>query len=948
MLKRCFGRSQAKPKRTALELKQIREERYQRLIAFALPIFAFYLAFAAHGLWPFGNRHLLAYDLYHQYAPFLLELKRKILSGDTLFYSWSGGLGVNFYSFFTYYVASPFNLLVIFFRDQNIAEAVTLITLLKIGLSSLFFREFLTGAFRKRDPIASLFGGFYALSTWVFAYSWNIMWLDTLVFFPLACLGLVELIRDGKSKRFVFALTMMLLTNYYTAFFGCVFLLLYYFVLRIQFAPQSKRRLEPVVSFGKFAGYSVLSALLSGVVLWPTVRALSITSAAGDAFPQGFTFTQALLDTLGRLTPLREPNIMSGLPNIFAGMLVLLLVPAFFAAKDRPRRVRIAYGLLFGFLLFSFQSRTLSFLWHGGHYPNSLDFRYAFVFILLTLAMAYQALGDELALTRTPMLMTVVATFVLLLAEQRWQLNDVLSHWRLLVTLVFAIGYLMIFADFRKNGDLIRHKGGQTLRDASRDAFLTQGASYALTGRYQMSPRSRVTLLGSLLHKTLPPDDRKMRLRRVRHRRALAVLFLLVALELLFHAFTTAALYQQIAPLGDRSNYTSNEYATEIYGYADSLKRDNAGRPWRAEILPDTCVNDPFLFGTNGMSLFASPFPQASIAFFSNLGYQVNGVNSFQYKESTIVMDSVLSIGYLMVRDSRIFDDRIRKEVAKGEETRLLKNEDALSFGYFVTPEAAYLNDELMPEDAIDVQNRLVSALSGQPPVLIKEAFYPWGQEGCYVEPGYDSYSFRVERDENDSEWAFLVYDVPVDGTYYVFWEDETVGINYSNGYIRDEEFFHLGSGKQGIGDLGFLEAGSKLHFRVSMPSGSAIDGTFRACVGRLDEEGWQYTRESLASHPLELDHFSAAAFSGNITAPRNGYLFVPTTGNPGWTFTVDGTKTESTTIRGSFILIPLEAGTHTIKAKFVPVGFYTGLAMSLSGVALVAGLYLWKRKRSQ
>ncbi|HZK29384.1 MAG TPA: YfhO family protein, partial [Clostridia bacterium] len=687
MLKACLRRTQESRNRTALESKQRLEQRYQRLIAFALPLLAFYFAFAAHGLWPFGNRHLLAYDLYHQYAPFLLELKRKILSGDSLFFSWSGGLGVNFYSFFTYYVASPFNLLIVLFPDQNIAEAVTLITLLKIGFSSLFFREFLCGAFRKRDPLASLFGGFYALSAWVFAYSWNIMWLDTLVFFPLACLGLVELIRDGKAKRYVFALTMMLVTNYYTAFFGCVFLLLYYFVLRAQFAPQSKQKLEPLASLGRFAGYSALSGLLSGVVLWPTVRALSITSAAGDAFPTGFSFNQAFLDTLGRLTPLREPNIMSGLPNIFAGILVLLLVPAFFAGTNRPRRVRLAYGLLFGFILFSFQSKTLSFLWHGGHYPNSLDYRYAFVFILLTLTMAYQAIGDELALKRTPILMTLVATFALLLAEQRFQQNDALSHWRLLVLPVFAIGYLMIFFDFRVPDRNRRYKSDADARAPSDFARLTQGVTYSLTERHPSSPRSKIAALGNLTHKSLPPLNPKTRLRRVRHRRALAALFLLLALELLFHAFTSAALYQKIAPLGDRAYYTSNEYATEIYGYTDTLRRDYAGLPWRAEIAPDTCVNDPFLFGSNGMSLFASPFPKAAIEYFSNLGYPVNGVNSFQHKESTIVMDSLLSIDYLMVKESRIFDDRIRKKVAQGKETRLLKNEDALSFGYFVTPE---------------------------------------------------------------------------------------------------------------------------------------------------------------------------------------------------------------------------------------------------------------------
>ena len=55
---------------TLLEIKERKEELYQRLIAIFLPVLAFYFGFVAHGLWPFGNKHLLAYDLYHQYAPF--------------------------------------------------------------------------------------------------------------------------------------------------------------------------------------------------------------------------------------------------------------------------------------------------------------------------------------------------------------------------------------------------------------------------------------------------------------------------------------------------------------------------------------------------------------------------------------------------------------------------------------------------------------------------------------------------------------------------------------------------------------------------------------------------------------------------------------------------------------------------------------------------------------
>ena len=121
-------RSASRRKGTLLEERQRVTERKQRLLAFLLPVLAFYIGFAAHGLWPVGNRHLLAYDLYHQYAPFLLELKRKILS-VTRFLFVGRRIGCQFLQPVYVLHASPLNILTIFLPDQNITEAVMLLTL---------------------------------------------------------------------------------------------------------------------------------------------------------------------------------------------------------------------------------------------------------------------------------------------------------------------------------------------------------------------------------------------------------------------------------------------------------------------------------------------------------------------------------------------------------------------------------------------------------------------------------------------------------------------------------------------------------------------------------------------------------------------------------------------------------------------------------------------------
>ena len=370
--------------------------------------------------------------------------------------------------------------------------------------------------------------------------------------------------------------------------------------------------------------------------------------------------------------------------------------------------MRLAYGALLAFLFFSFQSRTLSFLWHGAHYPNSLDFRYAFVFVFLVLAIAYQAAGDELALKMKTFVGTAALIFVLLLVEQKFQLNDTLSHWRIVTFIVFSVGYLMVFSEMRKPDFRRRRPDEDSVDKQSESALpLQQGVLYSLFMRKKPTGRISVpttvsdssaekdastdkdttestseeaknvsarhhALWDKLWHlrninrKKILPHDKLTRFGKLRYQRALTILFTFMLTEVLFHAITSAALYQQVAPLGDRHYYTNKVHASEIYQHVADLKRENKGRPWRAEVLPDTCVNDPFLYGTNGLSLFASPYPKAPIAYFSDLGYPTNGVNSMQYKESTIVMDSLLSINHLIVINSRVFDDRSRMLVATG------------------------------------------------------------------------------------------------------------------------------------------------------------------------------------------------------------------------------------------------------------------------------------------
>ena len=185
------------------------------VLAFFVPAFIMLVLFIIRGIYPFGDRSFLFSDMYHQYMPFLSEFVHKIKAGEGLFYSYNVGIGSNFLALYVYYLASPFNWLVFLLPEGLIMEFMSYLVILRIGLMGLTFSIYLRKVFGKEDPAALLFSTAYALSGYLAAYNWNVMWLDCLILLPLILLGAERLVREGKWVMYTVTLGLCILTNYY-------------------------------------------------------------------------------------------------------------------------------------------------------------------------------------------------------------------------------------------------------------------------------------------------------------------------------------------------------------------------------------------------------------------------------------------------------------------------------------------------------------------------------------------------------------------------------------------------------------------------------------------------------------------------------------------------------------------------------------------------------------
>lgn len=419
------------------------------LIAFFVPVVIMVIIFIQRGIFPFGEESFLRTDMYHQYAPFFSEFQYKLRHGGSLLYSWDVGLGVNFAALYAYYLASPFNWLLFFCPKGLIIEFMTYLIVVKIGLSGLSFAWYLKKHCKTESVSVGVFGIFYALSGYMAAYSWNIMWLDCIILFPVIMLGLERLVKRGRGFLYCAALGLSILSNYYISIMTCIFMVLYFIALLILDKRRSIRRyVESCVRFGV---YSLLAGGLAAFVLLPEIFVLRTTASGDMNFPKTFSSYFSIFDMIARHLGNVETEIgLNHWPNIYCGVAVLMFFLLYLACRKITAKEKAVYcGLLLLFYA-SFSINVLNFIWHGFHYPNSLPCRQSFIYIFLMLFVCFRAFQYLESMSKRTISMAFFGSVCFVLLAEKLVDNDDFHFIVFYVAILFLAAYTgLIFLSFR-------------------------------------------------------------------------------------------------------------------------------------------------------------------------------------------------------------------------------------------------------------------------------------------------------------------------------------------------------------------------------------------------------------------------------------------------------------------------------------------------------------------
>ncbi len=422
------------------------------LAAFLIPLLISVIICIDHEVYPFGERCLLQVDMYHQYCPFFTEFVDKLRSGESLMYSWTIGLGADFVSLFAYYLASPLNWLILLCPKGYVIEFMSILMIVRISLCGLTFAYYLKKHFHTNHPAIAVFGIAYALSAFMAAYAWNVMWTDCLVLAPLIILGVEQLVKEKKVTLYYVTLAVSILSNYYISIMICIFLVLYFLILLLE---QKEGKIGACLRFG---WYSLLAGGTGAVLLIPEAIILGESGSQGISFPSAMEWYFNLIAELGRHCILVETYTgRDHWPSLYSGVFTLFLILLYVMNRGISWKKKVPRILLLVFMAVSFANNMLDFIWHGLHFPDSLPGRQSFLYSFLLLVLCFETFLHLKENRWYQVLVALVLDGVFLYAAYRLSDSEMIGSDSFFVTAVFIAVYAVLL--------LIWYAGKQKVRE---------------------------------------------------------------------------------------------------------------------------------------------------------------------------------------------------------------------------------------------------------------------------------------------------------------------------------------------------------------------------------------------------------------------------------------------------------------------------------------------------
>ena len=931
------------------------------IIAFIIPVVLMYISYAIFGLYPFGKKSVLCLDLNAQYVYYFEALRDAFWGKGSIFYNWGRNLSGGMMGVIGYYLASPFTLIVMILPRKMILTSLLIMILCKIGAASVTFNLYLQRS-KGLEPLhATVFSVLYSLMAYMVIQTIDPMWLDGLVFLPLVALGIEYLIDDGRKINYIIPLTIMFAANFYIGYMIGIFTAIY-FVYYLFFGKDGGRgKVSNYLYIGcNYAICSLIAGMMAAWMILPVYNALKLGKF--DFSKPDYSFaTQFEPATIvaQMLTAQYDSVNVDGSPEIYCGILTVVLLPLFFLNSKISLRKKLGYGFLMAAMFFSMCIRPIDMRWHGGQMPNWLPFRYSFIvsFILLSAAAMAWKHFEGVNIKHLGGVFFGEMAVILFVQSQGFEYLDIMkSIW---LSIGLAGAYLLILYARKLHegkkmipilllciisGELVFNNVTE-LKAIDKEVLYSTKESYEPTidnGREAvklMQKHDNGLYRSEKTYSRCINDNMAYGLKGLTHSSSVMNTRTLNFIETLGY--------------NSRSYYTRYEGTTELgdslLGIKYVLDKDG--------IATMEAGDDAETLNNRRRTLLHNNYPK---------------IDEYNYKEVT-------------KNDIKGGPDNV-KDISIG----IYENPNALSVGYMVSDDLLKL-DHLGNDNPFNSQNILFSTMLGDTefledgsignftnyykrieigePVLGAVTVSDYNGQACYTRTGDGDptvdYRFTAESDEE---------------VLFFFKTENEQAVNLWLGLfdpeLNDYRFGTCGYGQYfethnySIVSLGHFTPGTKVSLRLTVLDKDNATIIKEPFFYYFDREAYQRDIERLKTNQLQVTKFRDDYIQGTVTAEDNQVLFTSIPYEPGWTVKVDGkkicttgakdieeieyqdgskgTKQEAHQALKAMIYVPLAAGTHTVTMSYTPPGFLLGVLLLIIGIGMCVVFYRYDSKNNK
>jgi len=840
--------------------------------SFFVPLLVLFFTYCQLGIGPAGEKTILICDLSGQYVDFYSTYQQILSERKSLLYSWQAGLGLNFLGLFSYYLASPFSLLILLADQESLPESLLLITLLKIGCCGLSFAIAAKKMFKLSNGLIFIGSLLYALCSYNIAYSFNLMWLDGVIILPLLILGVEKILRERNCLLYLFSLIYILLANFYIGYMVALFSFLYFLVSSFSaYAwPQIKLFLPKLLLL---AGSALLAAGCVAIILIPTFFALQNGQGGPSLSLWKWTINFDLLDLLSK-SPLGAYDTLKyqGLPNIYCGLLPLILSSLYFLNGSISFKERLGFAALTGFIIMSFALGALNLAWHGFDSPDWFPFRYSFVLSFLLLFLAAKGISQ---LDRLPT-GTIVKTGAL---------------WALVMLILQKMDY-----PYLRNRALII------------GAFLFILYSLLLAGLAgSKKDKIRKAIVALLIVLALAESTLNCR-------------YLIKGLDQEF-AYVSKEKYQQVLP-GIKA------VINEIHSQDQTF--------YRLDRIGGRTYNDPMNLNYRGLTHFSSLAyadlnkTLRQLGFLCTAGYKsINFAGSTPLTESLLAIKYVISaeqkgLGYTKIADGPVYDGYrniyalpiafLTDESLLSWDSTKDNNPFRLQNSFFNLAQGNKEKiDYFRPLEVIGI--KLTNATMTTEPAN-----------------GFTREIYSKKDPDLKGEVEYTLLNPESQQVYACF---NTINDDGCRIFVDGQEIKgYLPLYNKRIIDLGFHPENKEIKVKITFSS-SGFSLKQKYFYG-LSEANLAQALTPLHLEKIEDLAVTDTSVQGKVSVKDKKLLFTSVPYDPGWRVFVDGRETVPSVIDNVFIGIRLEEGIHHIALHFRPKGFYAGAVLSMLSFLLV------------